>query len=96
MKYVIDIDLDNPAHNCGGGRKSYVDAMNGAMWELSPALQDKLRRLDNKIADNKTERVEQKPKMVGWICPVCGRGLSPFTSVCPCNAGKGWEITCRT
>lgn len=30
----------------------------------------------------------------GWICPVCGRGLSPFTSVCPCNNGKGWEITC--
>ena len=35
------------------------------------------------------------PKMVGWICPVCGRGLSPFTSVCPCNGGKGWDITCR-
>ena len=30
----------------------------------------------------------------GWLCPVCGRGLSPFTSVCPCNNGKGWEITC--
>lgn len=25
------------------------------------------------------------PKMTGWICPVCGRGLSPFTSVCPCK-----------
>lgn len=25
------------------------------------------------------------PKMVGWICPVCGRGLSPFTRVCPCQ-----------
>lgn len=35
------------------------------------------------------------PKMVGWICPICGRGLSPFTSVCPCKNGlKGWEVTC--
>lgn len=34
------------------------------------------------------------PKMVGWICPVCGRGLSPFAAVCPCkNDGKGWEVT---
>jgi len=34
------------------------------------------------------------PKMIGWICPVCGRGLSPFTAVCPCkNDGKGWKIT---
>lgn len=22
--------------------------------------------------------------LVGWTCPVCGRGLSPFTSICPC------------
>jgi transposase-like protein len=21
----------------------------------------------------------------GWICPVCGRGLSPYTNVCPCQ-----------
>ena len=34
------------------------------------------------------------PKMVGWICPVCGRGLSPWTSACPCKGGKGWEVTC--
>lgn len=20
----------------------------------------------------------------GWICPKCGRGLSPYTSTCPC------------
>jgi hypothetical protein len=25
---------------------------------------------------------------VGWICPVCGRGLSPSTSYCPCNLTK--------
>jgi len=22
--------------------------------------------------------------LAGWKCPVCGRGLSPYTSVCPC------------
>ena len=31
----------------------------------------------------------------GWICPVCGRGLSPWTSFCPCQAG-GLEITYET
>lgn len=35
------------------------------------------------------------PKMVGWICPVCGRGLSPFTTMYPCKGWKGWDITCR-
>jgi len=32
------------------------------------------------------------PKMYGWICPVCGRGLSPYTTSCPCT--EKWEITC--
>jgi hypothetical protein len=27
-----------------------------------------------------------KPKgMTGWVCPVCGRGNSPFSSTCPCK-----------
>lgn len=34
------------------------------------------------------------PRLVGWICPICGRGLSPFTSVCPCKGWNNWEITC--
>ena len=34
----------------------------------------------------------EQPKMYGWVCPVCGRGLSPFTRVCPCQ--DRWEVTC--
>ena len=29
----------------------------------------------------------------GWICPKCGRTLSPYTAVCPC--GDKWEVTCE-
>ena len=35
---------------------------------------------------NKTIGNYQPPHgEVGWICPVCGRGLAPSTSYCPCN-----------
>ena len=47
-----------------------------------------------------TTAVEQNNHAIfynyGWICPVCGRGNSPFTSTCPC---KPWmqnvDITCN-
>ena len=36
-----------------------------------------------------------KDGMVGWVCPICGKGLSPFTYVCPCKSTvTNWEITC--
>ncbi len=37
-----------------------------------------------------------QPTLKGWVCPLCGRGLSPLTMVCPCQNGKGWKITCKT
>ena len=38
--------------------------------------------------EEKTPVPNPKPKqggLTGWICPRCGAGLSPFTSVCPCH-----------
>ena len=67
--------------------------------------------LDGYATENYLKRLEEKqstegsflwsdtpnhPKMTGWICPVCGRGLSPYTSFCPCKGfvqGE-WKITC--
>lgn len=23
--------------------------------------------------------------LLGWVCPICGRGLSPYTSMCSCK-----------
>lgn len=37
-----------------------------------------------------------KPKgMLGWICPVCGRGNSPFSLSCPCTPFPQYPITCE-
>lgn len=30
-------------------------------------------------------------KKEGWICPVCGRGVAPWMSFCPCQGD--WKIT---
>lgn len=38
-----------------------------------------------------TESVSVPRGEVGWICPVCGRGLAPSMSYCPCNVTR--EIT---
>lgn len=45
--------------------------------------------------NNETGEVNQYFPNYGWICPVCGRGLSPHTSVCPCKGFEpGWKVTC--
>lgn len=46
--------------------------------------------------DESKEKSETVFPNYGWVCPVCGRGLSPYTSVCPCKGyvqGE-WTVTC--
>ena len=33
----------------------------------------------------------EKPdiQFVGWVCPVCGRSLSPMVAYCPCKTTAG-------
>ena len=34
-----------------------------------------------------------KVGMSGWVCPVCGRGNSPFVGTCPCKP-IDYKVTC--
>lgn len=47
---------------------------------------------DEKTCIPVTITLEEKGFDYGWICPKCGRTLSPNTAVCPCN--DKWEVTC--
>ena len=61
-----------------------------AWWE------DDRQKLFDSIVDQQptVDTVEYHGGRFGWVCPICGRGLSPYTNVCPCQNGKGWEVTC--
>ena len=53
--------------------------------------QAQLNRIDmvkDTVTGTATAKSYNVPAMQGWICPVCGRGVSPYTSVCPCKNGK--------
>lgn len=43
-------------------------------------------------AKSKTTDIKNS-SMVGWVCPVCGRGLSPWTSCCPCKIDSEIKIS---
>ena len=75
-------------------RQAAIDAMEQAKEQYFDrrVIIEKMQDVVSNLPSAQPE--QQIPQMRGWVCPVCGRGLSPYTSVCPCNNGKGWEITC--
>jgi len=72
-----------------------VDSYVSDMWKYNPIGLAFAFESDGTGGKAKSETTNP-PKMTGWICPVCGRGLSPYTSFCPCKGfvqGE-WKITC--
>ena len=55
-----------------------------------PISNDLLYRLrpENTTAGSSSGVCHSPRGEVGWICPVCGRGLAPSTSYCPCILTK--------
>lgn len=50
----------------------------------------------NSIMENTFNNGDYQVRSYGWICPVCGRGNSPFTPTCPCKPWTpNWTITCE-
>lgn len=50
-----------------------------------PTINDLLYRQNGTSSDKSIGEYNPPRGEVGWICPVCGRGLAPSTSYCPCN-----------
>lgn len=82
---------DNQIHLCDSFGYSYPECPS----ESNDVIFGNGKGNDNICACGKYKPSAQ-PMQRGWICPVCGRGLSPLTMFCPCQNGKGWEITCKT
>lgn len=38
---------------------------------------------------------DKQPKQMGWVCPVCGRALAPWMSICDHGIPAKIEVTCN-
>ena len=65
-----DVEIDNEIDNEDGD--SFIDNYN--ITSDGSDSGDGIPILDTEIAAN-----------VGWICPICHYGISPYIGTCPCH-----------
>ena len=45
--------------------------------------------ISNTTSTTSSNKSENKDKIIyGWICPICGRGVSPYMSYCNCKINE--------
>ena len=100
--------IETYCHNCGTQRCEGpgTEWLEGCpkRWNLDGYgdAAAEIEKLNNKIMDLADKLIKSNAPteksaiggLMGWICPVCGRGLSPYTASCPCAINR--EITCGT
>ena len=54
-----------------------------------------LKNIDNTSTEQpKSECENENLGLMGWLCPRCGRGNSPFATSCPCLPMPPITVTC--
>lgn len=59
--------------------------------KIEPSVQNSKNESDKEYLERFKGWINQEPLKIpsnprtGWICPVCGAGVSPDTTVCPCK-----------
>ena len=69
--------------------------LQDALKDMETQKWDSMNDYNTALYVVKKACLEEQPAstgITGWICPICGRALSPWTSSCNCN--QKWEVTC--
>lgn len=101
----VEVKLSQRCPHCNGElmQLSYLDPINFDYQTKTKIIctncHKELQRSDLKVTEPIEQINEQSTEMpngamMGWICPKCGRALSPYTNECPCSIK--YEFTCSS
>ena len=51
---------------------------------------------DSNVVFNKDKNQTENAMIYGWICPICGKGISPYINYCNCKFNEYSTPTCNS